>query len=127
LNDIDYVLGISDLTRQGALRFSNEIGGEFLAKSDDAAIPPIVELPRLVAAALLKARTKTTILGTVRYFILLFRVKQLPGQNKSYEVKGSQDQTASGQLHSFEANESAGTAAIHAGSEDQRERANQSP
>ena len=51
LRDIDYLLGVSDLTRQGALRLSKSEGGEFLATSDGAAIPPIVELPRLMAAA----------------------------------------------------------------------------
>jgi serine/threonine-protein kinase HipA len=51
LTEIDYALGVSDLTRQGALRFSEVEGREFLAKPDEAAIPPILELPRLMAAA----------------------------------------------------------------------------
>lgn len=51
LFDIDYVLGVSDLTRQGALRFTLAEGGDFLATPDEAAIPPLVELPRLLAAA----------------------------------------------------------------------------
>lgn len=51
LLDIDYVLGVSDLTRQGALRFALAEGGEFLAPPEAAAIPPLVELPRLLAAA----------------------------------------------------------------------------
>jgi len=51
LLDIDYVLGVSDLTRQGALRFALTEGGDFLATPDAAAIPPLVELPRLLSAA----------------------------------------------------------------------------
>jgi serine/threonine-protein kinase HipA len=51
LFDIDYVLGVSDVTRQGALRFALAEGGEFLAPPDEAAIPPLVELPLLQAAA----------------------------------------------------------------------------
>ena len=51
LRDIDYLLGVSDLARQGALRFSMVEGGEFVAPPDEAAIPPMVELPKLLAAA----------------------------------------------------------------------------
>jgi len=51
LRDIDYVLGVSDLTRQGALRFTLAEGEEFLAPPEKAAAPPIVELPKLMAAA----------------------------------------------------------------------------
>jgi len=51
LNDLDYVLRVSDLTRQGALRFASAEGGDFLATHDTAAVPPLVELPRLMAAA----------------------------------------------------------------------------
>jgi len=51
LLDINYVLGVSDLTRQGALRFAVAEDGEFLATPDEAAIPPLVELPTLLAAA----------------------------------------------------------------------------
>jgi serine/threonine-protein kinase HipA len=49
LNDYDYLLGVSDNTRQGALRFCLEPEGEFLGKG--SAIPPIVELPALLHAA----------------------------------------------------------------------------
>jgi len=51
LTDIDYVLAVSDLTRQGAFRFSRSGETGFLAPADRAAIPPMVELPRLMAAA----------------------------------------------------------------------------
>ncbi len=51
LTELDYVLGVSDLTRQGALRFSLSQGEEFLAPPDASAVPPIIALPRLMAAA----------------------------------------------------------------------------
>jgi len=51
LNDLDYVLAVSDLTRHGALRFSLTQGGEFLATPDSAEVPPLLALPQLMAAA----------------------------------------------------------------------------
>jgi len=51
LLEIDYLLGVHDVARQGALRFSSEIGGHFLAESGTECVPPLVELPRLLAAA----------------------------------------------------------------------------
>lgn len=51
LREIDYVLGVSDLTRRGSLRFARSEGDDFLAPPDQAAVPPLVELPRLMAAA----------------------------------------------------------------------------
>ena len=51
LREVDYLLGVHDHARQGALRFTMEIGGAFLAQSDDMNVPPLVALPRLLAAA----------------------------------------------------------------------------
>jgi len=51
LREIDYVLGVSDIARQGALRFSRGEGEDFLATDSEAAVPPMVDLPRLLAAA----------------------------------------------------------------------------
>jgi serine/threonine-protein kinase HipA len=51
MREIDYLLGVSDETRQGALRFSVEADGPFLAESTADAVPPLVELPALLAAA----------------------------------------------------------------------------
>ena len=50
LSNLDYVLAVADLTRHGALRFTVTEGGEFLAPRDSAAAPPLVALPRLMAA-----------------------------------------------------------------------------
>jgi serine/threonine-protein kinase HipA len=51
LREIDYVLGVADIARQGALRFSRVEGGDFLASDLEGAVPPMVDLPKLLAAA----------------------------------------------------------------------------
>ena len=51
LFEIDYLLGVTDEIRQGALRFSIEPHDEvFLASKEKHAIPPLVELPKLLSA-----------------------------------------------------------------------------
>ena len=49
VSDIDYLLGVSDLTRQGALRFRTERDGQFL--DPGLTVPKIIELPKLLRAA----------------------------------------------------------------------------
>lgn len=49
LSDVDFLLGVSDLTRQGALRFQTKQQGPFLAP--DLTVPKLVELPSLLHAA----------------------------------------------------------------------------
>jgi len=49
LNEIDYLLGVNDSTRQGNLRFTVEKGSTFQHPSDD--IPKLIELPKLMDAA----------------------------------------------------------------------------
>ncbi len=51
LREIDYLLMVDDEARQGALRFAERDGGPFLAAHGPANIPPLIELPRLLAAA----------------------------------------------------------------------------
>lgn len=51
LREIDYLLMVDDEARQGALRFSKEPGGPFLRPDAAGRIPPVVKLPRLLAAA----------------------------------------------------------------------------
>lgn len=51
LRELDYLLGVSDEARQGALRFKADDDGPFLAESGGASVPPLVELPRLLHAA----------------------------------------------------------------------------
>jgi serine/threonine-protein kinase HipA len=50
LFEVDYLLGVSDITRQGALRFAESKGGPFLAIG--AQVPPLLQLPALLGAAL---------------------------------------------------------------------------
>lgn len=49
LMEIDYLLLVNDLARQGALRFRSSEGGEFFTRSAQG-IPHCVDLPRLLAA-----------------------------------------------------------------------------
>lgn len=51
LRAINYLLGVADEPRQGALRFALAAGGPFLATAEPGSIPPLVELPRLLSAA----------------------------------------------------------------------------
>jgi serine/threonine-protein kinase HipA len=56
LSELDYLLGVSDRSRPGALRFAEE--GRFLAPGDE--VPPLVRLGALVAAADRVARDAET-------------------------------------------------------------------
>ena len=49
LSDLDFLLGVSDVTRQGALRFATAVGGPFL--SPGTTVPKLVALPGLLRAA----------------------------------------------------------------------------
>jgi serine/threonine-protein kinase HipA len=51
LLEIDYLLGVSDETRLGALRFAELEGGPFLREKVGQGIPPLVDLPALVQAS----------------------------------------------------------------------------
>lgn len=51
LSEIDYLLGVNDEARQGALRFSTEPNETiFLSPKSTLSIPPIVDLPKLLSA-----------------------------------------------------------------------------
>jgi serine/threonine-protein kinase HipA len=51
LNEVDYLLGVHDLYRQGALRFKKELNGEFLDNDQRLAAPPMSSLRELEHAA----------------------------------------------------------------------------
>jgi serine/threonine-protein kinase HipA len=51
LYELDILLGVSDIVRQGALRFQRSADGPYLAIEGDRSIPPMVDLPRLASAA----------------------------------------------------------------------------
>lgn len=50
LFELDYLLGVNDEVRQGALRFSLEPKGPYLTPKNQNSIPPLIELPRLLSA-----------------------------------------------------------------------------
>jgi serine/threonine-protein kinase HipA len=50
LLEVDYLLDVSDIARQGALRFAEQEGGPFLAAGTD--IPPLIQMPALLGAAM---------------------------------------------------------------------------
>ncbi|GAA1685399.1 HipA domain-containing protein [Kribbella yunnanensis] len=49
IGEVDYLLGVSDFTRQGALRFQTDRDGPYL--DPELNVPKLVELPRLLRAA----------------------------------------------------------------------------
>lgn len=49
LFDIDYLAGVDDQTRMGAVRFKDAAGGDFLT-STGVPVPPLIDLPRLLSA-----------------------------------------------------------------------------
>ncbi|MEE8342800.1 MAG: type II toxin-antitoxin system HipA family toxin [Gammaproteobacteria bacterium] len=51
LMEIDFLLGVNDEARQGALRFTTQEGGPFIAAHKVARIPPLIDLPQLLSAA----------------------------------------------------------------------------
>lgn len=51
LMEIDYLLMVNDEAREGALRFSLQENGPFLADLNQTKIPPLIHLPKLLNAA----------------------------------------------------------------------------
>ena len=49
LNEVDFLVGVSDKTRQGALRFADPESGQFLSPSGD--VPKLIKLPELLRAS----------------------------------------------------------------------------
>lgn len=52
LGEVDFLLGVGDIARQGALRFKEAADGPFLASGDRANIPPLIRLGELLNAAM---------------------------------------------------------------------------
>jgi serine/threonine-protein kinase HipA len=52
LNESDYLLGVYDTARMGALRFSLEEGGQFESSDDALATPPWISLRKLESASI---------------------------------------------------------------------------
>ena len=51
LTELDFLLGINDEARQGALRFKKQGNDPFLAPPVENSIPPILSLPKLLSAS----------------------------------------------------------------------------
>lgn len=51
LREIDYLLKVNDVARMGALKFSEIERGPFLVQRNAGNIPPMIELPKLLAAS----------------------------------------------------------------------------
>ena len=49
LSELDYLLGVDDETRQGALRFSTEADGPYLKETSETTNPPLVKLEELLS------------------------------------------------------------------------------
>ncbi|MDY4526248.1 MAG: HipA N-terminal domain-containing protein [Treponema sp.] len=52
LNNYDYLLGINDESRMGALRFKKKINGSFISANDNYNVPPFENLRKLEQASL---------------------------------------------------------------------------
>lgn len=52
LGEVDFVLGVGDIARQGALRFKETPDGPFLASGEGASVPPLIRLGELLNAAM---------------------------------------------------------------------------
>jgi len=51
VTELDFLLGVNDETRQGALRFKLKGENEYLAENKKNSIPPLISLPKLLNAA----------------------------------------------------------------------------
>ena len=60
LTDYDYLIGINDETRMGALRFKHKEENSFISATDDYNVPPFENLRKLEQAALDFERTEFT-------------------------------------------------------------------
>lgn len=52
LGEVDFLLGVGDIARQGALRFKETPDGPFLASGEGANVPPLIRLGELLNAAM---------------------------------------------------------------------------
>jgi len=50
VTELDFLLGVNDETRQGALRFKIKGRNEYLSPNEKNSIPPLISLPRLLNA-----------------------------------------------------------------------------
>ena len=67
VSDVDFLLGVADVTRQGALRFTRPGSAEFLDTGHD--VPKLIQLPALLNAADLVARDDLDDLAAVKVLL----------------------------------------------------------
>ena len=67
VTEVDYLLGVSDEIRQGALRFTSDPGGPFLRAETD--VPKLVSLPQLMRAAEKVAGADTDDLAAIKVLL----------------------------------------------------------
>jgi serine/threonine-protein kinase HipA len=83
--EIDYLLGVRDDLRQGALRFRDPAGGEFLADEHEG-VPHLVDLPRLLDYA---GRAERDVAGEEELDLLLTGGSSLGGARpKAHVIDG---------------------------------------
>ena len=91
LSELDFLLGVNDFARQGALRFASQPGGPFLADSGPQAIPPLIGLPKLLAAA---DQSQTHAIPHQSLALLLAPGSSLGGTRPKASVKAAQGNLA---------------------------------
>lgn len=85
--EVDYLLGVSDETRLGALRFSDTEGGEFMASSAGQPVPPLITLPALLQAS---ANVEADSDSSEDLQLLLAPGSSLGGARPKASVRGNQ-------------------------------------
>ncbi|MEO7123618.1 MAG: HipA domain-containing protein, partial [Lacisediminihabitans sp.] len=88
LDDVDFLAGVSDITRQGALRFRADAGSAFL--DPDHVVPKIIRLPVLMRAAEAAARDGDQELAAVKA-LLEAGTGSLGGARPKAAVQGAKD------------------------------------
>jgi serine/threonine-protein kinase HipA len=85
--EIDFLLGVSDVVRQGALRFRATSTGPFVSPGDAAQVPPLVDLPALLTAANTLADDSTSVEADNAVLLLLAPGSSLGGARPKASVR----------------------------------------
>lgn len=85
--EIDYLLGVSDFTRQGALRFAVTQDGPFVAEDSGDAVPPLIDLGELLSAARALEKDPESLAGEQAVQLLLAPGSSLGGARPKASVR----------------------------------------
>lgn len=85
--EIDYLLGVSDFTRQGALRFTKTESGPFLADGSGGDVPPLIDLAELLSAARALEEDPDSIAGEQALQVLIAPGSSLGGARPKASVR----------------------------------------